>query len=60
MCFDAVQLWERRCTMETNTPFLCIHEGGNSEWKYCKIKKLQCIMGRAVAEEEFMAGEMCV
>ena len=45
--------------METNTPFLCIHEGGNSEWKYCKIKKLQCIMGRAVAEEEFVAGEMC-
>jgi hypothetical protein len=46
--------------MEMNRPFLCIHEGGNSEGKYCKRKNLQCIMDRAVAEEGVVAGEMCV
>ena len=45
--------------METNRPFLCIHEGGSSVWKKGERKKLRCIWGHVEAEEEFVAGEMC-
>jgi hypothetical protein len=51
--------WERWRT-ETNVPYSSIDEFGYSEWKNGKRKKSQCIWGRAVAEGEFVAGEMCV
>ena len=57
--FDEWWLWERRWRMETDIPFSSIDECGYSVWRNGERKKLECIWGRAEAEEEFAAGEMC-
>ena len=46
--------------METNVPYSSINEFGYSVWKNGERKKSQCFWDRAVAEGEFMAGEICV
>ena len=42
-----------------NIPYSSIDECGYSVWRNGERKKSECIWGRAEAEEEFAAGEMC-
>jgi hypothetical protein len=58
--FDEWWLWERRWRMETDIPFSSIDECGYSVWRNGERKKLECIWGRAEAEEESSRQVKCV
>ena len=51
---------EKMADGDERTIFSSIDEFGYSVWKNGERKKSQCIWGRAVAEGEFAAVEMCV
>jgi hypothetical protein len=46
--------------METDIPFSSIDECGYSVWRNGERKKLECIWGRAEAEEESSRQVKCV